>query len=162
MAYGGRSFSIWTAQGQQVYDSGSDFEQITSALLGMNFNNNNDENKGDSRSDDKGPEPEALAIGQLGDSTYAFIGLERTSGFMIYDISNPFAVSFVDYVHNRDFTADFAIDGGDIEGQVTQAGDLGPEGMKFIAANNSPTGLPLLIIGNEVSGTTAVYQLSFK
>lgn len=162
MAYGGRSFSIWTAQGQQVFDSGSDFEEITSALLGINFNNNNDENNGDSRSDDKGPEPEALAIGQLGERTYAFIGLERTSGFMIYDISNPFAVSFVDYVHNRDFNADFTIDGGDIEGQAAQAGDLGPEGMKFITATNSPTGLPLLMIGNEVSGTTTIYQLSIN
>ena len=53
VAYGGRSFSIWTAEGQQVFDSGSDFERITAALLAMNFNNNNDENKGDSRSDDK-------------------------------------------------------------------------------------------------------------
>ncbi|MCT8986177.1 hypothetical protein N4T56_06335 [Shewanella sp. KJ10-1] len=81
---------------------------------------------------------------------------------MIYDISNPFAVSFVDYVHNRDFAADFAIDDGDIEGQAAQAGDLWPEGMKFITATNSPTGLPLLVIGNEVSGTTTVYQLSFN
>lgn len=164
VAYGGRSFSIWTADGQQVFDSAGDFERITAALLGMNFNNNNDENKGDSRSDDKGPEPEALAIGQIGSNTYAFIGLERTSGFMIYDISNPFAVSFVDYVHNRNFDADFAIDtdSGGVEGDASMAGDLGPEGMKFIASQNSPTGVPLLLIGNEVSGTTAVYQLRLQ
>jgi len=164
VAYGGRSFSIWTADGQQVFDSASDFERITAALLGMNFNNNNDENKGDSRSDDKGPEPEALAIGQIGAKTYAFIGLERLSGFMIYDISNPFAVSFVDYIHNRNFNADFVIDTdtGDVTGDASMAGDLGPEGMKFIASQHSPTGLPLLLIGNEVSGTTAVYQLRLE
>jgi DNA-binding beta-propeller fold protein YncE len=164
VAYGGRSFSIWTVEGQQVFDSGSDFERITAALLAMNFNNNNDENKGDSRSDDKGPEPEALAIGQIGSHTYAFIGLERTGGFMIYDITNPFAVSFVDYVRNRNFDADFAIDTdtGEVEGDASLAGDLGPEGMKFIASQYSPNGLPLLLIGNEVSGTTVVYQLRLQ
>lgn len=164
VAYGGRSFSIWTADGQQVFDSAGDFERITAAILAMNFNNNNDENKGDSRSDDKGPEPEALALGQIGSRTYAFIGLERTSGFMIYDITNPFAVSFVDYVSNRNFDADYVIDTdtGDVEGDATLAGDLGPEGMKFIASQYSPTGLPLLLIGNEVSGTTTVYQLKLQ
>ncbi|MCH1930099.1 choice-of-anchor I family protein [Shewanella sp. A25] len=161
VGFGARSFSIWTSDGQQVFDSGSDFERITAALLGDNFNNNNEENKGDSRSDDKGPEPEALAIGQIGQKRYAFIGLERTSGFMIYDITNPFAVHFVDYVVNRDFDADFVIDTdtGDVTGDATLAGDLGPEGMKFVSAENSPSGWPLLIIGNEVSGTTSVYQL---
>lgn len=164
VAYGGRSFSIWTADGQQVFDSAGDFERITAAILAMNFNNNNDENKGDSRSDDKGPEPEALALGQIGSRTYAFIGLERTSGFMIYDITNPFAVSFVDYVSNRNFDADYVIDTdtGEVEGDATLAGDLGPEGMKFIASQYSPTGLPLLLIGNEVSGTTTVYQLQLQ
>ncbi|MGE6569514.1 choice-of-anchor I family protein [Shewanella vesiculosa] len=164
VAYGGRSFSIWTADGQQVFDSAGDFERITAAILAMNFNNNNDENKGDSRSDDKGPEPEALALGQIGSRTYAFIGLERTSGFMIYDITNPFAVSFVDYVSNRNFDADYVIDTdtGEVEGDATLAGDLGPEGMKFIASQYSPTGLPLLLIGNEVSGTTTVYQLKLQ
>jgi len=164
VAYGGRSFSIWTTDGQQVFDSAGDFERITAAILAMNFNNNNDENKGDSRSDDKGPEPEALALGQIGSRTYAFIGLERTSGFMIYDITNPFAVSFVDYVSNRNFDADYVIDTdtGEVEGDATLAGDLGPEGMKFIASQYSPTGLPLLLIGNEVSGTTTVYQLQLQ
>jgi hypothetical protein len=160
VSYGGRSFSIWDQNGQLVFDSGSDFARITSAVLGDNFNNSNEENKGDSRSDDKGAEPEALAIGQIGDKRYGFIGLERTSGFMIYDITNPFAVTFVDYVSNRDFSVDFEIDGSDITGTPELAGDLGPEGMKFVSGANSPTGKPLLIIGNEVSGSTSIYQLT--
>lgn len=160
LAYGGRSFSIWDQNGQQVFDSGSDFARITSAVLADNFNNSNEQNKGDSRSDDKGAEPEALAIGRIGDKYYAFIGLERTSGFMIYDVTNPFAVQFVDYVINRNFEVDFDIDGNDISGTPELAGDLGPEGMKFVSAASSPTGQPLLIIGNEVSGTTSVYQLA--
>ena len=164
VSFGARSFSIWTADGQQVFDSGSDFERITAALLGNNFNNNNEENKGDSRSDDKGPEPEALALGKIGQKLYAFIGLERTSGFMIYDVTNPFDVHFVDYVVNRDFEADFSIDTntGEVKGDASLAGDLGPEGMKFVSAEKSPNGQPLLIIGNEVSGTTSVYQIKVQ
>ncbi|QDZ91125.1 choice-of-anchor I family protein [Shewanella decolorationis] len=164
VSFGARSFSIWTADGQQVFDSGSDFERITAALLGNNFNNNNEENKGDSRSDDKGPEPEALALGKIGQKLYAFIGLERTSGFMIYDVTNPFDVHFVDYVVNRDFEADFSIDTntGEVKGDASLAGDLGPEGMKFVSAEKSPNGQPLLVIGNEVSGTTSVYQIKVQ
>lgn len=162
--FGARSFSIWTAEGQQVFDSGSDFERITAALLGNNFNNNNEENKGDSRSDDKGPEPEALVLGKIGQKLYAFIGLERTSGFMMYDVTNPFDVHFVDYVVNRDFDASFSIntDTGEVKGDASLAGDLGPEGMKFVSAEKSPNGQPLLIIGNEVSGTTSVYQIKVQ
>jgi len=164
VSFGARSFSIWTADGQQVFDSGSDFERITAALLGNNFNNNNEENKGDSRSDDKGPEPEALALGKIGQKLYAFIGLERTSGFMIYDVTNPFDVHFVDYVVNRDFEEDFSIDTdtGEVKGDASLVGDLGPEGMKFVSAEKSPNGQPLLIIGNEVSGTTSVYQIKVQ
>lgn len=164
VSFGARSFSIWTADGQQVFGSGSDFERITAALLGNKFNNNNEENKGDSRSDDKGPEPEALALGQIGQRLYAFIGLERTSGFMIYDVTNPFDVHFIDYVVNRDFDADFTIntETGVVKGDATLAGDLGPEGMKFVSADKSPNSKPLLIIGNEVSGSTSVYQLNVK
>ncbi|MCC4832322.1 choice-of-anchor I family protein [Shewanella sp. 10N.7] len=162
VSYGARSFSIWTHDGQQVFDSASQFERITAAIFGDNFNNHNEESKGDSRSDDKGPEPEALAIGEIGDKKYAFIGLERTGGFMVYDITNPFDVSFIDYVINRDFDIDFEIDGDDISGQPELAGDLGPEGMKFIGADMNLTGKPLLVIGNEVSGTTSVYQLDFN
>ncbi|KFZ38725.1 alkaline phosphatase [Shewanella mangrovi] len=160
-AYGGRSFSILDSDGRMVFDSGSDFERITASLLGLNFNNNNDENKGDSRSDDKGPEPEALAVGKVGDSTYAFVGLERTGGIMVYDVTNPFDVHFVNYIVNRDFATDFAVDTdtGEYEGNMQLAGDLGPEGMKFVAAEHSPFGVPMLVVGNEVSGTTSIYRI---
>lgn len=159
IGYGGRSFSIWDESGELVFDSGSEFARITAALLGHNFNNHNEENMGDSRSDDKGSEPEGLALGRIDGKHYAFIGLERTSGFMIYDITNPFDAKFVDYVVNRDFDVEFEIDGDIITGTPELAGDLGPEGMKFVVANKSPNGYPLLIIGNEVSGSTSVYQL---
>ena len=45
-------------------------------------------------------------IGTIGKRTYAFIGLERMGGIMVYDVTNPIAPVFVDYVNNRDFTVD--------------------------------------------------------
>ena len=39
-------------------------------------------------------------------------------------------------------------------------GDLGPDGLAFIPAKASPNGKPLLVVGNEVSGSTAVFQLN--
>ncbi|KXI26878.1 choice-of-anchor I family protein [Paraglaciecola hydrolytica] len=147
-AYGARSFTIWDSNGLAVFDSGDDFERITASIHGNAFNNNNDENIGDDRSANKGPEPEALTIGQVGDRTYAFIGLERMGGIFVYDITNPYDSKFVDYVINRDLTED-----GDI------IGDSGPEGMVFVSANDSPSGVPLVIIGNEISGTVAVWQV---
>lgn len=152
-AYGARSFSIWEADtGTQVFDSGSDFERLTALRYGDDFNNNNDENEGDTRSDDKGPEPEALTIGTIGTHTYAFIGLERMGGIMVYDISNPFAPSYVQYINNRDLTVS--------PSAGSDAGDLGPEGMKFVAAADSPSGKPLLLVASEVSGTTTAYEIN--
>ncbi|WP_339723083.1 choice-of-anchor I family protein [uncultured Paraglaciecola sp.] len=148
-AYGARSFTIWDSNGLVVFDSGDDFERITASIHGNEFNNNNDENEGDSRSANKGPEPEALTVGQVGDKTYAFIGMERLGGIFVYDVTNPYDAKFVDYVINRDLT-----EGGDI------IGDSAPEGMVFVDATNSPTGNALVIIGNEVSGTVSVWQIT--
>ena len=106
LAYGGRSFSIWSDDGTQVFDSGSDFERITALRFGADFNNDNAESAGDSRSDNKGPEPEAVAIGEFAGRTFAFIGLERIGGVMVYDISNPQAARFVQYLNRRDFSVD--------------------------------------------------------
>ncbi|UYM13885.1 choice-of-anchor I family protein [Endozoicomonas euniceicola] len=151
-SYGGRSFSIWDAKGNLMFDSGDDFERITADILGADFNNNDDETRGDSRSDDKGPEPEALALGQINGRHYAFIGLERTGGIFMYDITHPKSPEYVRYVHNRDFTINAAE-------QPEKSGDLSPEGMVFVSAEDSPTGNPLLAVGHEVSGTTLIYEL---
>ena len=154
-SFGARSFSIFNADsGELVFDSGDDFEQITASILGEDgFNSTDDENGFDDRSDDKGPEPEALTVGTVDGKDYAFIGLERTGGIMMYEITNPAAPVFVEYTFNRDFTID-------IEENLSQAGDLAPEGMKFVAAEDSPTDNALLIVGNEISGTTTVYEVA--
>lgn len=145
--YGARSFSIWDGNGNLVFDSGDDVGRITAAVHGQAFNNEEDENEGDTRSDAKGAEPEALALGKIGEKTYAFIGLERMSGIMIYDITNPFDVRFVEYFINRGTT-----EGADI------TGDLAPEGMKFVAATE--TSPAMLIVGNEISGSVSVWQIN--
>ena len=147
--YGARSFSIWSADGHLVFDSGSDFEQYTAELIPDDFNSTNDENDSfDNRSDDKGPEPEGVAIGHVGDRIYAFIGFERVGGIIVYDVTDPYQPMFVQYANNRDFA-------GDVEAGT--AGDLGPEGIRFISADDSPIGEPLLVTGNEVSGTTTIF-----
>lgn len=154
--YGARSFSVWSTGGKQVYDSGSDFERITAEALGKNFNASNDKPGGDNRSGKKGPEPEGIAVGKVGDRTYVFIGLERVGGIMVYDVSDPNKPQFAAYQVDRDFSttldyeraADFA-----------KAGDLGPEGLAFITAEDSPLGTPLLLVANEVSGTLSIYRV---
>ena len=91
-SFGSRSFSIWNDEtGSLVFDSGSDFEEITAAAFPDFFNIDNDENvasEADGRSDAKGPEPEAITIGEIEGMILAFIGLERIGGIMIYDITD--------------------------------------------------------------------------
>ena len=149
--YGARSFTIWNSTGSQVYDSGSDFEDITADALGLDgFNASNNKVPGDDRSDAKGPEPEAVATGVINGRTYAFIGLERVGGIMVYDITIPTAPEYIEYYNTRDFSAE------DIE----DAGDLGPEGLIFVPASESATDVPWLIVGNEVSGTTTIIEIN--
>lgn len=152
-AYGGRSFSIYTPDGTLVHDSGSDFEEITAEVLGRHgFNANNDESGEDafdSRSDDKGPEPEGVAVGQAYGGTYAFIGLERVGGVMTYRIDEPGSPEFVSYTNGRDFGAETA----------EESVDLGPEGVLFVTEEDSPTGRPLVVLSHEVTGTTTIYQV---
>ena len=169
-AYGARSFSIWDQNVNMVYDSGDDFGRISAAILGNNFNSAHTENKGDNRSDDKGGEPEAIDVGTIEGRTYAFIAQERSGDLFVYDVTNPFQASFVSHYINRDFSADFEMDDDlaepcdTAEGmdctEVPLAGDLGPESIKFVPAVDSPNGNPLLLIGNEVSGSVTVYQVT--
>ncbi len=154
--YGARSFSIWDAEdGTLVFDSGDQFEQKTYERYGSDFNNDNAENDPDGRSDAKGPEPEAITVGEIDGKHYAFIGLERMGGIMVYDITTPSAPTFISYVNDRDISQD-----PDSVGAA--AGDLGPEGFKFVSASASPNSKPLLIVGNEVSGTTSVYEVKLS
>ncbi|MEW6130168.1 MAG: choice-of-anchor I family protein [Acidobacteriota bacterium] len=150
--FGGRSFSIRKTSGELVFNSGDQFEQITAQSNPGGFNSSNDSNSSfDTRSDNKGPEPEGVTLGELYGRAYAFIGLERIGGIMVYDITDPYAPRFVQYVNNRDFTGNPA---------AGTAKDLAPEGLIFVPASDSPTNKPLLVTANEVSGTTTIYEIS--
>jgi Secretion system C-terminal sorting domain/Lamin Tail Domain/Putative metal-binding motif len=148
-AFGGRSFSIWNATtGGLVYDSGNQLELITAQTAPWSalFNASNDSNTARGRSDDKGPEPEGVTTGVINGKTYGFVTLERIGGVMVYDLSNPAAPVFVQYINNRTTTG-------------TAGPDLGPEGILFISATESPNGQPLIALSNEISGSISFYQI---
>ncbi|MGY4690765.1 choice-of-anchor I family protein [Salibacterium sp. K-3] len=146
--FGGRSFSIFNADTmERVYDSGSDMEEITAEAVPEQFNTDNEELAYDGRSDSKGPEPESSIIGEINGKTYAFTGMERFSGVMVYDVTNPAQASFVTMISSRDFTQDIG-------------GDVAPEGLAFIHADDSPTGNAILGATHEMTGTIAFYEFT--
>lgn len=151
-AFGSRSFSIWEGNGNLVFDSGAQFEQTIAAAIPDFFNASNSNNDFDNRSDDKGPEPEGVTVGTFKDRTFAFVGLERIGGVMVYEVTNPESPNFIQYINTRDFTVD----------PETNLTDSGPEGLTFIAAEDSPNGNSLLVVSNEVSQTTAIFEVDFS
>ncbi|MBW2961420.1 choice-of-anchor I family protein [Mesonia aestuariivivens] len=153
-AFGGRSFSIYdAATGTQVYDSGSDFERIIKEdpVYNSIFNATDDENELKNRSDNKGPEPEAVIVEEIDGAFYAFIALERVGGFMVYDITNPNAPVFDGYYNNRSVTPG--------EDEIENLGDLAPESLVYVAPEDNTEGKGLIVIANEVSATISVYTL---
>ena len=167
-AYGGRSFSIWNSSGELVWDSGSQIEEIVARDYPAAFNSDSSDSAAssllmvqgqparmDGRSDDKGPEPEALAVGTIGAQTFAFVGLERMGGIMVYDVSNPASPTYIRYKNA-------ALEGLALDpANNTTPGslDVSPEGMLFVPAALSPNGKPMLIVANELSGTTTMYEV---
>ncbi|WP_367180218.1 hypothetical protein [uncultured Lacinutrix sp.] len=132
-SYGARSFTIWSGNGTQVYDSGNSIATETLAASPATFN---DEDK---RSDDKGAEPESVDVLNIGDQRYIlFVGLERTDQIMVYDITNPSAPTFLTI--------------------LSHSGDEAPEGLLVVPAADSPNDKDLLIVSNEDSGTVTFYE----
>lgn len=147
--FGARSFSIWNATtGTLVYDSGDDLEQITSThpTYGAIFNCSNTNITKKDRSDDKGPEPEGVTVATIAGIPYAFVSMERVGGLMTFNISNPAAPKFVQYINNR--------------GLSGLTGDRGPEGIIYIKQQDSPNGKALVVLGNEVSSSVSVYEIA--
>ncbi len=147
--FGGRSVTMFKVEDdsiEEVFTSGDDFENITAKYLPEYFNCSNDDITIDDRSGKKGPEAETVTTGKVGDKQYAFVTLERIGGVMIYDITDPANVKYVNYINSRDFSTDVSIDDS-------------PEGLKFVEASKSPTDKALLLTACEVGGTVAVYEL---
>lgn len=141
-AYGGRGLSIFkqNADGTitKVRETGGEFEAIFARDFPARFNIDTSEGGGvDTRSDNKGPEPEGVDIGVINGRTYAFVSLERAGGVMIYDVTDPENASFVGY-------------------NPPAAGEgNAPEVTKFISAEDSPTGTALVLTANEGNSTAS-------
>lgn len=153
--FGTRSFSIWNGTtGALVWDSKDEIEQKVLSMFPANFNTGHTTNALDDRSDNKGPEPESVTVGKIKDSTYAFVALERIGGIMIYNITNPTAPYFVQYINTRNFSVT------PNQTNLASVGDLGPEGIVFIPASESPNGVNMIMLSNEVSGTVALFNIN--
>jgi hypothetical protein len=148
-ALGSRSFTIFNADTKQVvFDSGDDFEMYTSTVPAFSpiFNADSESNTPKGRSRAKGPEPEGVTVATIADRVFAFVGLERVGGVMVYDVTDPNNVTFVDYANSRTVSA--------------YGGDNGPEGIIYINADDSPTDMPYVIIANEISGTLSIFEVN--
>jgi hypothetical protein len=142
--FGSRSFSIIDAEsGEIVFDSGSDFELLSAQFGGQNYNANQEAGDFDSRSDAKGPEPEAITVGTIGGRSLAFIAMERSGFVFIYDITVPGRAHCI----------------GMFDSLGEDGLDTAPEFMKFISAEKNASGLNLLLIGFEKSRTIVAYSL---
>ena len=144
-SYGTRSFSIWNATSgfSQTFDSENQIEQITAndPRFANIFNSSNGSSTNfKNRSDDKGPEPEGIIVETINNTPYAFIGLERVGGVMVYDITNPAAPQYVAYENNR-------------------AQDQGAEGLIFIPYTQAADSNNYLVLANEKSSTITVYKV---
>lgn len=139
-ALGARSFTIWNSSFNPVFDSGDQLEQITAVQSAASFNSDGLAATFDTRSDNKGPEPEGVTTGTVNGINYAFVGSERTGDIFVYDITNPAAPVFKQYINT--------------------AADTGVEGIIFVPASQSPTGNALVITSAEVSKTVSVYEFT--
>jgi uncharacterized protein YjiK/2',3'-cyclic-nucleotide 2'-phosphodiesterase (5'-nucleotidase family) len=132
LMYGARSFSILDSTGALVFDSGDMIEMIVASLHNSNFD--------DGRSDNKGPEPEGVAVATLGARTFAFVGLERSHMTLVFDVTNPLTPTYVT--------------------SLVRSGDLNPEGIVVVSESDSPSGRPLVLVTNESSNTLSVFELT--
>ena len=99
----------------------------------------------DSRSPKKGCEPENVTVGEVNGKRYAFVGLERSSGVAVFDLTGVDASAR---------TAPRLVD------LYFDPKDRGPEGLLFIPADKSPIyGQALLVVGYEFSKTLTVYRV---
>lgn len=168
-AFSPRSFSIWSTDGKLLWDSGADMTRrvLDDPVLGEGFQGQtgfDDETENwtgwepDSRSDDKGVEAEAITVGEICGVQQAFIGFERQSAIAQYDLSDPTSPAFVRFISS----ANYDWEGSEPGSQVIDpeaAGDISPEGVIFISAEDSPDGRPWVVAAHELSGSTAAWAL---
>ena len=128
---GGRSISIWKINDtdtEQIWDSGDILDKAVFSMLPGRYDGG--------REDDKGSEPEGLALGRIGGRQFVFVGLERMWSIAVFDISDPFAPTFHGVYDAKD-TGMAAMDR--------------PEGLVFVGSADSPDGKDWVIASGEDS-----------
>lgn len=75
---GSRGFTIFNRMGDVAYDSGSEMEDIATRVG----------HYPDERSENKGNEPENVAVGEFGNEKLLFVNSERSSITVVYDVKN--------------------------------------------------------------------------
>ncbi len=143
LMFGARSATVWDAHTLRPLSStGSQFERLMATYGASVFNTSSGEPEEiDSRSDNRGPEPEGVAIGEIDGRAYGFVTLERPGAIAALDLTDPRRVRVIGFEV-------CALDGM-----------TGPEGIAFIGAGQSPSGSPLIVVACEGSGHVAVYRL---
>jgi len=162
-SFGTRSFTVWKSNSIDgvfaadiVYDSGDEIERVVARERPLLFNSEWNTSTGlvgtfEARSPAKGPEPEGLAVGTAYGRTWMVLALERDSGLMLYDVTNPVKPMFRQYINT-------SLPGGDTI--LGTGGDVSPEGVLFVDGKDSPNGKPMFIVSYEVSGTVAFFELT--
>jgi hypothetical protein len=144
--------------GLVIWDSADLLDQIQTQAFGVaNINGSHSWSSdkstmnyvGQDRSDDKGAEPEGVAVGMVGDRRIAILGLERMTALAIFDITNPGNPVFQEWLQM-------------LPTKATPAKDVkhwSPEGIVFVPANKSPSGKALIITSYELSGSLSIHQI---
>ena len=154
---GTNSMTIYRS-GSVIWDSGELLDQIQTQAFGVaNINGSHSLSSdkstmnyvGQDRSDDKGAEPEGVAVGMVGDRRIAVLGLERMTALAIFDITVPKKPVFQEWLQM-------------LPAKATPAKDVkhwSPEGIVFVPADKSPSGKALIITSYELSGSLSIHQI---
>ena len=144
--------------GLAIWDSADLLDQIQTAAFGVaNINGSHSLSSdkatmnyvGQDRSDDKGSEPEGVAVGMVGDRRIAVLGLERMSALAVFDITQPRIPVFIEWLQM-------------LPAKASPAKDVkywSPEGIVFVPADKSPSGKALIITSYELSGSLSIHQI---
>jgi hypothetical protein len=144
--------------GIAIWDSADLLDQIQTQAFGVaNINGSHSLSSdkstmnyvGQDRSDDKGAEPEGVAVGMVGDRRIAILGLERMTALAIFDITDPGDPIFQEWLQM-------------LPTKATPAKDVkywSPEGIVFVPASKSPSGKALIITSYELSGSLSIHQV---
>ena len=144
--------------GLPIWDSAELLDKIQTTAFGVaNINGSHSLSSdkatmnyvGQDRSDDKGSEPEGVAVGMVGDRRIAVLGLERMTALAVFDITQPRIPVFIEWLQM-------------LPTKATPAKDVkywSPEGIVFVPADKSPSGKALIITSYELSGSLSIHQI---